>query len=149
MHRLATCRVWLPLMLALGLGPSLLAQATVDGSGDTLLLGRDASGRVQSRTSVKADGTRQETSILYWEHGSVPRRTTDETFDRGGRLARRIVEEFDSRGRLRVRRSAFIGVDGEESGALTRYSYDPQGQRSEITTDLGRRGASPGRRGQQ
>jgi hypothetical protein len=129
------------LQLGLVLVPALwtsavYAQAGKDASGRPVLVTKDASGRIQSRTVLNADGSRHVTSNEYWPESTVARHTVDQDIDASGRTTRRLVQEFDDHGRVLEKRDLNVDAAGKERGTRTRYSYDPQGQRRETSSPL-------------
>ena len=114
------------------------AEVTTDADGRTVLVGRDAAGRVLSRTVVNDDGSRHITASEYWAKSQVVKRRVDEDLDRTGRATKRVVREFDARGRVRESRAVSIDAAGKERGTRTRYSYDAKGQCHKTTSRVER-----------
>jgi YD repeat-containing protein len=114
------------------------AEAMKDASRQVVHLARDTSGCEPIHAVVNADGSRHVMSTECWPQSRLPRRTVDEELDRAGRATRRVVQEFDARGRPILRRAFSIDAAGEEHGSLTRYTYDAGGRASETTSPIER-----------
>ena len=134
-----TLRACAVLLCALLPPSTRAAYAGEDAAGHDVLVSRDASGRVQSRTILNADGSRHVVSNQYWAESQVVRLSVEEDLDRTGRPTRRSIQEFDDRGRPLERRTVSIDATGKEHGiSRTRFTYDAQGRSSETTSPLGR-----------
>jgi hypothetical protein len=96
----------------------------------------DAQGRMLSRMILNSDQSAQRTSYAYGPQGVKPSQTIDEWVDATGRLTRRVIEHFDSTGRLMERRDVRVDPAGHESGTLTKFSYDGSGARGQTVRSL-------------
>jgi len=90
---------------------------------------KDARGRVIFRMKQNADRSSHRTSIQYRSDSEQPAVVVDEDLDPSQRPTRRVEQRFDDQGRLKEKLEVTIDPAGKERGTLTRYSYDPSGQR--------------------
>jgi len=126
------------LTLALAFTPSSRAEVTQDEQGRTVLVARDASGRVTHRSVVEADGSRHVTRTQYWPTGAAAKRTVDEELDASGRPTKRTDSRYDTGGRVLETTAVTIDGGGKERGTRTRYSYGPQGEAHPTTSRVER-----------
>jgi YD repeat-containing protein len=124
------------LLSALTFLPAAQAEVTQDEEGRVELVNRDASGRVQSRTVLEADGARHTTATEYWPKSKVAKRTVEEDLDPAGHPTSRVVSAFDSRGRVLERRAVSIDAAGRERGTRTHFAYDAQGRVRKSTSPI-------------
>jgi hypothetical protein len=114
------------------------AEVRTNADGRTALVSRDATGRVLSRTVMNDDGSRHTTATEYWAKSQVVKRSVDEDLDRSGRPTKRVVREYDDRGRVRESRAVSIDDAGKERGTRTRYGYDAEGRSHKTTSQVER-----------
>ena len=126
------------LALTLAFVPSGRAEVTQDDQGRTVLVARDASGRVTHRSVLEADGSRHETRTQYWPTGTAAKRTVEEDRDASGRPTKRTDSRYDASGRVLETTAVTVDPSGKERGTRTRYSYGAQGEAHPTTSRVER-----------
>ena len=92
----------------------------------------DATGREISRIHANADGSSQRTLTKYGEDRA--KTVVREGLNADDLVTERVVEQFDSLGRLAQRKQVTVDVDGRERGQLRSYTYLPDGHQR-VTTE--------------
>jgi len=117
----------LVLVSLIAFGPSAALAAAPDE------VTTDASGREISRVHSNADGSSQHTSTKYAE--GQARTVVREEINPRSRVTQRVVEQYDSSGRLAQRKEVTVDATGREKGQRLSYRYDPDG-RPRVTTEV-------------
>lgn len=120
--------------LSVGLGLFLSAAEARPSADDQVV--KDPKGRVISKLTTNADKSAHRSSFQYGSDSAQPLVVVDEDLDPMGHATKRVVQRFDSRGRIQEKLDLQIDAGEGQTGTRTRYTYDPSGQRFEQVTPV-------------